>query len=649
MAFIIDQQNCSCCHRCRVHCPVSAIRFKDAKYWIDPEKCISCGTCMDVCHNECISDPENPVVAEPHDRIKLECDVVVVGGGASGLAAGAKAACQGANVIVLEKGKEVGGSAWYATGWGTRFCKWHKEAGMDDDREEICEKIIKKTGGVLNEALIRRLMQANGDFVDWLIDDHDLAKDYKLADGSRPGMGIVPLYSWEENPMRIDEMIGPGGGGWYISLKLLDVLQKAGGQILYHTAGKHLITDEDGKITGILAEDLGGEVEITCKAVVLAAGAFTRNKEIMAKMQPEFYNDEGNRPIHIFTCSRCTGDGVSMVDEIGGDIDYVNRRVNMFGPQRHPYPAVSQNVGMTQGLSVTPQCTVFDGDKRMMEVSDISQVPGRHIWRILNESIVINGVEEARHRMVNSIGVDLNPFLDKWREVLAEEAEEGSVVIADTLEELADKLGFDRATFRGIVEEYNENVKKPGFFTGPDLSSMAEIRELIPKIKRKDAPGGGFMAPPGGGEGGFPAPPGGEGGFPAPPGGEGGFPAPPGGEGGFPAPPGGGEGGGFPMFGEGGMPQLPAQPPLLEGPFYAFRLGVFHENAMGGIANDENMNAMRNGVPIPGLYAVGDNSRGIMLSGDVGVNFIEYVLSALTYSLDSGYVAGIEAAKYAAG
>ena len=623
MAFIIDQENCSCCHRCRVHCPVQAIRFKNAKYWIDPEKCISCGTCMDVCHNECISDPEHPVTAEPHDKIKLECDVVVVGGGASGLAAGAKAACQGAKVIVLEKGKEVGGSAWYATGWGSRFTKWHKEAGMEDDREWLCNKIMEKTGDKLNEALVRRLMQANGDFADWLIEDHDLGKDYKLADGSRPGMGIVPLYSWEENPMRIDEMIGPGGGGWWISLKLLDVLQEAGGQILYHTAGKHLLTDSEGKITGIVAEDLGGEVEISCKAVVLAAGAFTRNKEIMKKMQPEFYNNEGNHPIHIFTCSRCTGDGVTMVDEIGGEIDYVNRRVNMFGPQRHPYPAVSQNVGMTQGLSVTPQCTLFDGDKKMKEVSDISQVPGRHIWRILSEEIVVPAVDEARHRMVNSIGVDLNPFLDRWREVLAEEAEEGSVVIADTLDELADKLGFDREAFKKIVEEYNENVQKPGFFTGPDMSSMAEIAELIPKVKRPDMPAGG---PPGPG----PAPSG-EGGFPAPPqDGEGGFPAPPGGS-------------------DGAPPPFPKQPPLVEGPFYAFRLACFHENAMGGIANDENMNALKDGKPIPGLYAVGDNSRGIMLSGDVGVNFIEYVLSALTYALDSGYIAGVEAAKYAAG
>ena len=45
MPYVINQPICSGCHRCRVECPVGAIRFKNAKYWIDPEKCIGCGHC----------------------------------------------------------------------------------------------------------------------------------------------------------------------------------------------------------------------------------------------------------------------------------------------------------------------------------------------------------------------------------------------------------------------------------------------------------------------------------------------------------------------------------------------------------------------------------------------------------------------------
>ena len=80
MAYVIDQKNCSCCHRCRMECPADAIRFKHAKYWIDPEKCIECGSCQTVCHNGAIAGPGPADTAAPHELTRLTCDVCVVGG-----------------------------------------------------------------------------------------------------------------------------------------------------------------------------------------------------------------------------------------------------------------------------------------------------------------------------------------------------------------------------------------------------------------------------------------------------------------------------------------------------------------------------------------------------------------------------------------
>ena len=77
MAYVIDQKNCSCCHRCRMECPADAIRFKHAKYWIDPEKCIECGSCQTVCHNGAIAGPGPADTAAPHELTRLTCDVCV--------------------------------------------------------------------------------------------------------------------------------------------------------------------------------------------------------------------------------------------------------------------------------------------------------------------------------------------------------------------------------------------------------------------------------------------------------------------------------------------------------------------------------------------------------------------------------------------
>ena len=96
MAYVIDQWNCSGCHRCRMECPADAIRFKNDKYWIDPEKCVSCGSCQQVCHNGAISNPDvEQKKPAAHDTIHMDCDVCVIGAGGAGMVAAAGSSLQG--------------------------------------------------------------------------------------------------------------------------------------------------------------------------------------------------------------------------------------------------------------------------------------------------------------------------------------------------------------------------------------------------------------------------------------------------------------------------------------------------------------------------------------------------------------------------
>ena len=84
----------------------------------------------------------------------------------------------------------------------------------------------------------------------------------------------------------------------------------------------------------------------------------------------------------------------------------------------------------------------------------------------------------------------------------------------------------------------------------------------------------------------------------------------------------------------------------MKGPFYAIKLKMFHENAVGGMTIDDHASVLKNGQPIPGLYAAGDTTRGIMIPGDVGVGYIEGVFTALTQAFNEGYIAGTAAAEY---
>lgn len=594
MAYVIDQAHCTCCHRCRVECPVEAITFRNAKYWINPEKCIDCGHCVEVCHNEVISNPDiPPVKAEPHEKIVKECDICVIGGGAAGTAAAARASENGAKVIMLEKGKEVGGSAWYAHMFKSHWSVWHEAAGIPDPREKVLRQFEKKTKGQADVELLKNLLDADVDLVNWLINDHDLGKDYVLGPfGPGGAMGLVSTYHNDYNAIRIDTTIGPGGNGWWLCLKLLSILEKNGGEALYHTPAKKILMDDEGKVCGVLAEDEGGEIEIKCKSVIVAAGAFTHNKELMNRFQPLFYDDEGKEPVHLFTCAHCTGDGITMCEEIGADIDFENRRVNLFGPARHPYPCVTLNASRGMGsVNVNAVGEKYAGAFGMTEVSPLAFQPKRYVWSIMDHAMVTENIEKSMNPATRDVvDIDLDKFFVKWPEVLDEEEEAGSLVRADSIKELAEKLGFDPEKFQAIIDESNANSGK------------------MP-----------MMGPPPGGDDDEKGPGG------------------PGGEDDDDDMPG--------MFPMGGM--MPEPKKIETAPFYAFKLKLFHENAVGGMKTDSVTNILdKNGAPIPGLYGAGDNIRGIMLPGDIGVQYIENVLSALTVGFCSGYVAGQQATKY---
>ncbi len=591
MAYLINQEICSGCHTCELYCPAGAIRMNFSKYWIDPEKCLGCGACAEHCHNAAITDPEAaPKAAAPHETLIKECDILVIGGGGSGLVAAAKAADAGKRVILLEKNKETGGSAWFGHMMKVHYSKWHEAAGMPDKREKLYQKFLKKTEGRCNNELALRLLNANVDLANWLIDSGNMEKGFKWG-VNRMGQpdiqdNFLGNYPYPIDGLRSDPSCGPGESGWAICRILTDAIQNAGGEILCNAPAVKLLQDETGAVVGALAKDEGGEIEVHAKAVIVAAGSYSRNQEIMNKMQPCFYGEEGDEPVHIYACATCTGDGITMCEEIGAHIDYENKRAAMFGPMHHPF---SYGVlSLLRGGGTEVQVNKF-GEKApdmtgMHEIGDIVKMPGRIAWSITDQKSIDLAVEKG----VKSTDPDERRAFRHWERDLNNELRDGSTVRADTLEELADKLGFHKEAFSQVIAEYNEKVRS-GKLGGP---------YGLPEDGREDT---------------------------------------------MPPPPGQDDDDGMMMP----MGEMTPPHPLENGPFYAVIMKCFQENAVGGMTIDENTRVVRpDGSSIPGLYACGDNTRGIMLPGDIGVQYIESFLSAMTYAMSSGYLAAEKAMAY---
>ena len=579
MAYQIIQEICSCCHLCDLQCPVHALEMRGNKYQINPEICIGCGKCAKNCHNRAIVDTDAPAAKpEAHEKAVKECDVLVIGGGGSGLVAAAKAADLGKKVILMEKNWETGGSAYFGHMMRCHFSKWHEAAGMKDKRAKLLENYKKKTGERGNPELASTCLRANRELIDWLIDLGELQKGFEFGE-TRFGKDIAYNHYEKLNELRSDPSIGPGDSGWYICKLLTELFESKGGEILLNTQAVKLLTDGDA-VVGAIGKDPGGEVEIHAKSVIVASGTYSRNKRIMDKMQPVFYRDFEHSPIHIYACSTCTGDGIDLCDEIGADINYEEKRSCIFGPIHHPF---SYSVLMLLRYADASSVLVdrdgneinMEGVQPMTEIGVLNDKPGRIGWSIIDQRAWDESVEMAS----KSSDKDDHMALAHVDRDLAGELRDGSVVKADTIEELAQKMGWDPAKLQAIVDAKNERTRKGGPGMPPPPPPMDDDDdhegELDPMVM--------MMA-------------------------------------------------GFPKAHE-----------LVEGPFYAIRQGCFQENAIGGMEVDGHTRVLRGGKPIPGLYATGDTTRGIMLSGDIGVMFIEGVLSAMTYAMCSGYVAAQEA------
>lgn len=46
----VISDDCIGCHNCFYECPESAIHWGDDKYVIDQDKCVQCGTCVEICN-----------------------------------------------------------------------------------------------------------------------------------------------------------------------------------------------------------------------------------------------------------------------------------------------------------------------------------------------------------------------------------------------------------------------------------------------------------------------------------------------------------------------------------------------------------------------------------------------------------------------
>ena len=360
----------------------------------------------------------------------LDTDIVVVGGGGAGLAAALTALQQGSDVIVLEKTGVLGGaSAMAGAGTVATGSKWQQEDGFEDSPEKLKADMLANGHNLNDEATLDIYVNTTGAAFDWLVSE----------DGAN-----VP-YKRSGEPTRTYSGEGRGAG---VVSSLADSVEAAGGTIYTNTKGTELIVT-DGVVTGVKAEGETANYTINAKAVILATGGFGANDEMVPDQYKEFvYAGHAG----------ATGDGIIMAEAVDADLinmDLVNTQPNSMilpsGLGQYCNPGVGGAYNASGAFLVNQDGVRFANEQG--NAWDLMQAMKENSAQYL---IMDQTSFDAFNKGMTNSNIYSEEDVETW---LANDGEGNPfMVTADSIEELAGKLGVDATTLQDTVTKFNEEV-----------------------------------------------------------------------------------------------------------------------------------------------------------------------------------------------
>ena len=287
---------------------------------------------------------------------------------------------------------------------------------------------------------------------------------------------------------------------------LLAYINERGYDVTYNHSLVKLVQDESGKVTGAIFETPDGYVQINAeKGVLLTTGGYVSNAEMLRACNPMV-----DRCVTLqYGSPNNTGDGIRAAMRIGAQKDAIG------APMIFDRGAVlpGENAGI---VSEPGEPATFVGtDKQFNLGSQPLMKVGRDGKRFANESTPYDfccfaaaanegGVfcqvfdsnlkEDVKRFSTIGCSRQTQQLLAKEAdtpldEIYADQLEKGTMVKADTLEELADKLGFAgeaKDAFLAEVDKYNSFFDAPrtAIFgkeatASPGAAHCALLRHLV--------------------------------------------------------------------------------------------------------------------------------------------------------------------------
>lgn len=403
-------------------------------------------------------DYEGPVAFEARqigaDEIAetLECDVLVIGGGVSGLMAAAKAATDGAQVVCVEK-MDSGRNQWESVGGYNSFSQ--KEQGIEVNPAEYVNAIVTAGDYRVRQENVWSFINNSGAAIDFMQEVLDRSTSgIKIRATNEEGDAVKGEHTFDNT----------GATSWLLGPFVMDALNEAIAtydniDMRFKTAGVQLLQDSDGRVTGAIVKNMddGTYAQVNAsKGVVLSCGGYEMNpKMVEAWCRPEDFSTTSMSS----TGTGSTGDGHMMGLSAGAGMDPLPHCTMSFGGG---YPENGQFFhAFRNGIYVNARGERFVNEGLMFNftASAINTNAYRGgVWTIIDQSFIDAMAEKTD---TDVMGTTVKDYTDA-----------GWMVSADTVEELADKIGVDAERLAATVEKWN------GYFDEAEPQDAEYLRDL---------------------------------------------------------------------------------------------------------------------------------------------------------------------------
>jgi len=410
------------------------------------------------------------------------CDVVVVGGGGAGLSAAATALQNGSSVIVLEKYPAVGGNTIRSGGpVNAADPEWQREFDENPGERHTIESLLETDESQIHPEYLDDFHALKEEFSKYqekfgtgkghLFDSPLLHRMQTYFGGKRTDLNGNTIYGqydlvkiltdralesvkWlEEIGVEYDKSVvfAPVGALWRrghkpvknygtaFILSLTKYVEEHSGKIITDSPVKEFIM-ENGEIKGVMATGVNGQkITVRAKAVVLASGGFGANTKMLKEYNTYWSAIDDN--IRTTNSFAMTGDGIQLGKSVGAALTGMGFTQMM--------PVADPDTGeLFSGIQVPPENFVIVNKNGRRFVNEFS---GRDV--LTKAAIDQGGLfyliadDEIKKTAANTS-----------QEKLDRQVEAGTLFRADTIEELAVKVGMDPEVLKETIVKYNSYV-----------------------------------------------------------------------------------------------------------------------------------------------------------------------------------------------